>query len=177
VRLRQLAFVACLAALPACVGEIVDVEGSGDLGMDMPPGDEGGGTPPGTPPENPPPNQFQCRNLVTTNNSGEHNPGQDCSSNCHNHGFTMGGTLVKAAGGGPYVGAVITAVDATGKAIDITTYRNGNFYTKQPITFPVKVYASACPDVRPMVTQVQQADAGCNRGGCHVAGAVGPVNL
>jgi hypothetical protein len=28
-----------------------------------------------------------------------------------------------------------------------------------------------------MVTRVTQAEAGCNKGGCHVAGAAGPIRL
>ena len=46
---------------------------------------------------------------------GHHNPGQDCLNSCHNHGFTLAGTLyTSGTGSTPINGATITVVDATG---------------------------------------------------------------
>lgn len=160
-----------------CTGEISDVGGpSGDNGTDA------GLTAdaPAVQPLDAPGSSFACRERVTTNlRDGEHNPGQDCNGACHDHGFTLGGTLyASATGGAPVTGATITVIDATNRQIDVVTAQNGNFFTSQVMVFPVKVIASACPDVRPMVTQVTAADAGCNRSGCHATGAAtGPIHL
>jgi hypothetical protein len=152
-----------------CAGEIRDVGGGG--GGDPSPAPDAGIVEP--------PPSFACRPVVTANlRNGEHNPGQDCNGSCHDHGFTLGGTLfAQVAGAAPFAGATITVIDANGMSFDLVTARNGNFYTEQALAFPAKVIASGCPDVRPMVTQVTAADAGCNRGGCHVAGATGQIHL
>lgn len=119
-----------------------------------------------------------CRNLVNNVGSGTHHPGEDCQGACHNHGFTFGGTLFAAANSTtPLVGATITVVDAAGKTLDVVSQRNGNFYTSQAIAFPVTVTASLCPSVAPMVTKVTATLDGCNKGGCHVAGATGVIHL
>ncbi len=121
---------------------------------------------------------FACRNQVASVGSGHHNPGQDCQGSCHNHGFTLGGTLFAAANSTtPLSGATITVTDAAGKSFDIVSQANGNFYTSQPIKFPVTVTASECPSVAPMVAQVTATMDGCNQSGCHVTGAQGRIHL
>src|SRR5262245_16680908 len=63
---------------------------------------------------------FPCKNAVTTALSGgHHNAGQDCLQGCHNHGFTLSGTLYDAAGTTALPGASITVKDAGGKTFDM----------------------------------------------------------
>ncbi len=121
---------------------------------------------------------FACRNKVTTYGSGHHNAGQNCMSSCHDHGFSLAGTLYSAVNGTtPQAGATITAIDANGATIDLVAQQNGNFYTTQAVAFPVSVTASECPTIAPMTSKVTSADGGCNKSGCHVAGAVGVIHL
>jgi hypothetical protein len=121
---------------------------------------------------------FACRNKVASVGSGHHNAGQDCQGSCHNHGFTLAGTVFTAAGSTTAVsGASITVTDSAGKSFDVVSQADGNFYTSQTIKFPVTVTASECPSVAPMVTQITAAMAGCNQSGCHVSGSQGRIHL
>jgi len=167
--------LACIAAVAGCVGQASPPPG-GD-----PPDARGGADarlvdaalPDG-------PTVFKCRNKITSGlDTGHHNPGQDCQQSCHNHGFFMSGTMYSAASGGqPVVGASITFVDATGMTGDMQTNLNGNFWWSLPVTFPVKIIASLCPDIQPMNAMVTAAGAGCNKTGCHsAAGGAGRVHL
>lgn len=120
---------------------------------------------------------FMCRTKVASVGSGNHNAGMDCQGVCHNHGFTLSGTVFSSAGGGvAVVGASITVKDASGKTFDMVTQQNGNFYTKTPVQFPITVIASSCPDVQKMPTSITSA-GGCNRNGCHQIGAEGHIHL
>ena len=173
--------VLAVALLTGCVGEITEAGGSsnGNTAPDAGTGGGGGGGG-GTPdaPVGTPPPVFACRNAVANVGSGKHHPGEDCQGACHNHGFTLGGTLFAAANSTtPLAGATITVVDAAGKSIDVVSQRNGNFYTSQAVMFPVTVTASLCPSVAPMVTKVTATMDGCGKAGCHVAGATGVVHL
>ena len=94
---------------------------------------------------------------------------------CHNHGFTLSGTIYN--GTTALSGASITVKDAANNTFDMVSQANGNFYTSNAITFPVTVTASLCPDVRPMTAQVMAGNGGCNKTGCHQAGAQGPIHL
>jgi hypothetical protein len=120
--------------------------------------------------------EFACRERVTTGiGDGHHNAGLDCMGSCHNHGFSLAGTLyTSATGSKPVVGASITVVDGAGNTLDMVSQQNGNFWTKQVLVFPVKVTASLCPDVRKMPVAVP-AKTGCNK--CHQIGAVGRIHL
>lgn len=114
-----------------------------------------------------------CRDPVATNASGKHNPGTACAG-CHTGmgapKFTVSGTLYSdAAGTAPVVGATIHVTDATGAQLELTTAQNGNFWTSQTVAYPVRVYASRCPDAVPMVATVA-SPGDCNAGGCHGAG-------
>jgi hypothetical protein len=171
--------VLMIVLLTGCAGQI---EPGGDNGTIAPDagagGGGGGGGGGGTDAGVDAPPAFACRNTVANVGSGNHHPGEDCQGACHNHGFTLGGTIFSAPNSAtPVVGATVTAVDAAGKAVDIVSQRNGNFYTSQAITFPVTVTASACPNVAPMITKVTATMDGCNKGGCHVAGAQGVIHL
>lgn len=126
------------------------------------------------------PGEFTCRNKITMGlDNGHHNPGQDCQQGCHDHGFFMSGTMYSSASGGPpVVGASITFVDANGVTGDMQTNLNGNFWWSLPVAFPVRIIASMCPDIQPMMMMVDAAGAGCNKGGCHSGGgSPGRVHL
>jgi hypothetical protein len=118
---------------------------------------------------------FACRNNVANVGSGNHNAGMDCMDGCHNHGFTLAGTLFAPGTTTPVVGASITVTDAASKTFDMVVQRNGNFYTSTKVTFPVTIAASSCPDVAHMSASV--ATGGCNNSGCHMAGAQGSIHL
>jgi len=121
---------------------------------------------------------FTCRTKVTSVGSGHHNPGQDCNGSCHDHGFTLAGTLFAAPNSTtPQPGATITVIDANNKMIDIVTQANGNFYTGQSLAFPVALIASECPNVQQMNMRITAQQSGCNRTGCHQGGAQGVIHL
>ena len=120
---------------------------------------------------------FACRNKVTLVGDGHHNPGMNCQNGCHNHGFTLSGTVYTTANGAAAVsGATITIKDAAGFTYEAVSQQNGNFFTSSGMTFPVTVVASMCPDTKPMVAKIAAA-GGCNTAGCHVAAAAGRVHL
>jgi hypothetical protein len=112
-----------------------------------------------------------CTNTVASPGSGHHYPGLDCAT-CHaGLGFlgldwTVSGTLFTAPGGGaPVAGATIVVVDRNQQTLELTTYSNGNFYTKAPVAFPVTVQASACPSTVRMTASASPGS--CNKNGCH----------
>jgi hypothetical protein len=120
-----------------------------------------------------------CDQPVTAGlDTGHHNPGLTCiASGCHDGGtagapaWTIAGTVFDALGGTAAVpGATIHLIDGAGADVALVTAQNGNFYSEQAFTFPLTAKASRCPDVIAMVAQVQTADAGCNKAGCHVSG-------
>jgi hypothetical protein len=120
-----------------------------------------------------------CVNQVTTAlGDGHHNPGQDCMNACHNHGFTLAGTIYTSVNSNTAVtGATVSVTDANGQKIAIVSQLNGNFYTSQAVAFPVTVNASSCPNIQKMSAQVAQGQGGCNRTGCHTGGAQGHIYL
>jgi hypothetical protein len=120
---------------------------------------------------------FPCKNLAAANGDGHHNPGQDCLNGCHNHGFTLAGTLYEAGGVTALAGGTVSVKDANGARFDMVAAQNGNFYTSQTIAFPISVYASSCPTSTPMTAAVVTGDGGCNKSGCHASGAQGHVHL
>jgi hypothetical protein len=122
---------------------------------------------------------FQCRDKqpLTAVGDGHHHPGENCLNSCHNHGFTLAGTMTTTATStSPLVGASITVKDANGKTFDMVTQANGNFYTSTSVTFPVTVIASACPSIHAMGSSVTAG--GCNKTGCHaLTGGAGHITL
>lgn len=123
---------------------------------------------------------FKCRDVMTTGvDTGHHNPGQDCQSSCHDHGFYLSGTLYSSAGGGNVVvGAAITYIDANGATGDMRSGLNGNFWWTLPVAFPVRLIASECPSTINPMTATVSSGQGCNRTGCHTAnGGAGRVHL
>ena len=111
-----------------------------------------------------------CAEPTAATESGRHRAGERCAT-CHDGeggpAFTIGGTLFSdAAGSAAVAGVTVTLVNAEGTRIDMVSAENGNFWTDQPVAFPVTTYASSCPDLTAMQTL---ADSGnCN--GCHQAG-------
>jgi hypothetical protein len=126
------------------------------------------------------PAEVACRDTVPGVGGGEHNAGQACIA-CHEADggprFTLAGTLYDdVAGTAPIAGATIIVTDANGATTDLVTQQNGNFWTNEPLVFPVHVAASACPDTVPMIGAITTGD--CSAGGCHAAGsATGRVHL
>jgi hypothetical protein len=135
---------------------------------------EGGGSAADPPPDlgDTPANQaqFTCAPAEAAPPDGHHYPGTACLS-CHGAGvgpaFTLAGTLFGDAGGAqPVAGATIHVLDASLQELTIVTGAGanaGNFWTDVPVTFPLSVAASTCPDVTPMPTQAPIGD--CNS--CH----------
>jgi hypothetical protein len=122
-------------------------------------------------------NNLPCKNTVSPAPTlGRHNPGKCCFDSCHNHGFTLAGTLyTNATGNTGFAGATISIVDAQNKALDIVVNSNGNFYTSTPLSFPVLVLASACPSAVKMEGSTPNGQ--CNAAGCHVGGTALQMHL
>ncbi len=122
-------------------------------------------------------NNLPCKNIVSPAPTlGEHNPGKSCFQSCHNHGFTLAGTLyTNATGNTGFAGATISIVDAQNKTLDIVVNSNGNFYTRQALSFPVLVLASACPSAVKMEGSTPNGQ--CNAAGCHVGGTSSQMHL
>jgi hypothetical protein len=161
--------VSLFALLVACDVGIAPVEGTGG-------GPDGGGSgsapdPTGGNggPDGGAPVEIACDDPVASNQSGEHNAGEPCLS-CHGNGdgpdFTLGGTVYTSlAGGSPVVGATIRLTDANGAELTVVSARNGNFWIRDAIAFPIQVQASACPSTMPMVAPSSVGN--CNASGCH----------
>jgi len=76
------------------------------------------------------------------------NLGEECVG-CHTPGkkagrwpFTAGGTVYRTPGDDPVPGLAgvrVTIADAKGKVLRLTTNRAGNFWTTEPLAFPVAV--------------------------------------
>ncbi len=116
-----------------------------------------------------------CTDPVAPADDGHHRPGDDCMS-CHRQGgdatpYALAGTLYADAGGAaPVAGATLHFMDTAGLDAIVITAANGNFWSVDPITFPLVAFTARCPDVVPMVTALGEADLGCNRAGCHTSG-------
>ena len=125
-----------------------------------------------------------CDNLVTAGlPDGHHDPGQSCiTAGCHDGGaadgtaYTAAGTAYKGTGTAtPYAGATIHLIDANGNDIAVVTAGNGNFFTDQPVAYPVQTKISSCPYTLAMSTQVPAGQGSCNKAGCHDANL--PISL
>ena len=173
--------IACLvlaALLSACPGDVQSGGGSGsDSGTNGPDAkidapklmwvDAASGSGNGLP----------CKNqVVPAPHDGHHFPGQSCFQACHNHGWTVAGTLyTNDTGNTAFVGAHITITDSNNQEIDLITGANGNFYTTQPIAFPILVLASSCPSAVKMNVAVAATGRACNS--CHVGGTSMQMHL
>lgn len=114
-----------------------------------------------------------CINGVAPPNSGHHHPGADCMS-CHdglsaNLRWTVAGTVYAAANSTTAVsGANVEVIDSANKKVLLATSTNGNFYTTQAFTFPVKVRATKCPADSKM--NATATTGSCNSNSCHTTG-------
>jgi hypothetical protein len=139
-----------------------------DPDPDVSAGPDGGGDP--TPDAGG--DDVECIPAATTLPFGNHNSGAACLG-CHTGQsaaprWTLAGTLFDSRQGtAPLPGATISIVDAAGVELTLVTASNGNFYTQQPLTFPVTVSASKCPDTKAMTGKPGSGD--CNS--CHTANA------
>lgn len=162
-----------LAMLAACdVGSVADRDldladaSASDVAADDPSG--AADAAPGT--------QLACDDPVADTASGEHNAGQPCLD-CHSAGgdedapeFRLGGTIYTGlAGGDPVVGATVRITDADGVEHEAVSARNGNFWIRTAIAFPVQAMTSSCPDAMAMAAPIDAAGGNCNSGGCHDA--------
>jgi hypothetical protein len=123
-----------------------------------------------------------CINKQASPGSGHHNAGQDCNGACHDHGFTLAGTLYTTPTGFTAItGATIVAKDAGGHTIQMVSMDDGNFYTTTPVQFPVTVYATECQISQTAsqmsATVLSSSNGGCNKSGCHTTSAQGHVHL
>jgi len=109
--------------------------------------------------------------------SGHHNAGQDCNQGCHNHGFTIAGTLYDSTGAA-IGGAEVRLVDSTGQVISVYTATGasqGNFYSKKSFVGPADIGVRSATGTQTMITAIQStAQAPASTGGacnaCHCAG-------
>lgn len=130
-----------------------------------------------------------CTNAAAPSESYRHQDdekwglgGDGCLGSCHNgqgptvnvgHKLTIAGrvynrrTIPNAA----YVaGAHIFVIDANGQVLDLVTDTEGKFWYDGEVAFPIKTYASGCPDSIPMVDP--SATGNCQEGSggvCHDA--------
>lgn len=107
---------------------------------------------------------------------GKHNEGSNCmQGGCHDGSngapkWTVAGTLYNGVNSVvPVIGATIEVTDAKGKVVKIATSFDGNFHSTEPLTFPLSVRASDCPNDAHMLDHVTSTQ-GCNQSGCHESG-------
>jgi hypothetical protein len=163
-----------LLALSACVGDV----GNGGNGSGSGSGSGSGGIDAAidapklmwTDASNGMGSNLPCKNLATPPGDGHHFPGQSCFQNCHDHGFSVAGTLyTNDTGNTAFPGATITIIDANNQTINMVTNQNGNFYSTANIMWPALVMASACPSAVKMNTAVAATGKACNS--CHPSGS------
>lgn len=114
-------------------------------------------------------------------------PGSDCIA-CHSPGnfaddkaarakeeeekfWTAAGTVFADADGTePLVGAIVRVTDADGNVVEMTSNAVGNFYTADPLTFPILAEVEKDGEIVEM--QGEQSTGACNS--CHACtGSVG----
>ena len=122
-------------------------------------------------------NNLPCENQVLpAPQNGNHFPGQSCFQSCHNHGFTVAGTLyTNATGNTAFGGASITIIDANNVTRKMVVNSNGNFYTRDAVAFPVLTIASSCPSATRM--EASSPNGNCNAGNCHPGGSPQQIHL
>ena len=115
-----------------------------------------------------------CGPLVLGEGGPAMAPGQNCLT-CHSGGenaFTAAGTIFTkpddptSAG---LAGATVILTDATGQQVTLTTNSAGNFYTSQPLTFPLSAELRHGTQVATMVQRVPS-------GGCAACHSTPPAN-
>jgi hypothetical protein len=92
----------------------------------------------------------------------EMRPGENCLSH---HAFSAAGTVFKSAASATsdgLAGAIVTIKDANAKQLSLTSNAVGNFYTLEPLAFPLAIEVAAGGAVQKMRAA---PNGGCN--GCH----------
>ena len=104
------------------------------------------------------------------------NQGEACAS-CHKPDgkapralFTVGGTIFRSSDGEPREtgagGVAIELIDAAGRRVALTSNAAGNFWSKDPVSFPVQVSVRTLPEGAPRVGPPGRCAHGdCNQ--CH----------
>jgi hypothetical protein len=114
--------------------------------------------------------------LAACDNGPLMTPGQDCQP-CHKR-FTVSGTVFRhvdslAADG--LEGASVVITDRDGKSLSLDTNAAGNFYSEEPLHYPLQVEVHDGDVVRKMAPLVESR--GCNA--CHqvppTSGAAGRI--
>ena len=103
-------------------------------------------------------------------------PGSDCLL-CHTAGGGEGGAFTAAGtvftdldGTGGLADVTVRITDADGLIVELTSNSVGNFYTKEPLAFPIDAEVEVGGEVRAMATPVDTAACGS----CHACeGAAG----
>src|SRR5262245_40676052 len=111
-----------------------------------------------------------CKPPNIVHGDGHHNPGMDCMSSCHNHGFSVAGTVLLADRVSPAVNATVTIADPFGNSQDLIVGNNGNFFSYLPVVGAMTVQASLCPSTQAMTGHPTKGT--CNSTGCHEPGGV-----
>jgi hypothetical protein len=119
-------------------------------------------------------NAAACINMQTPPGDGHHNTGKDCMQGCHNHGFTISGTLYTTANSNTAItGATIQITDNNNQVLNLVTMLDGNFYTSTPVAFPLTIVASECPSTTRMTATANTG--ACNS--CHAGGTSMQMHL
>jgi len=150
----------------------VDASGGGGGGADQIDGGGGGGASGDLPTE--------CATIATDVTDTGHHPerydfdqgSHGCiSTGCHDGSsagppYTIAGALYdqRSNGGKPLAGAKVYVKDADGKVVEMTTAKNGFFYSQEAVNGTLTALASGCPTFTPMLGP---ANGNCNLGQCH----------
>lgn len=120
-----------------------------------------------------------CAPRAVVPDDGYHNPGMDCQSGCHNHGYTVSGTVYTGATNDTgFAGATVRITDANNQLFELVTSANGNFHSYAPVAFPATVEVSACPDTTAMPARLRSPTEGrCNAVGCHAQSSRSQIHL
>src|SRR5690606_30977430 len=174
--LRLAVLLIGLASLPAAcgVGSVARDEGGPDVdgGID---GQGGGGGGRDAAPPGADGGRDDCVPAEAEVDDGHHNPGQPCMS-CHGkqgpgpRWYVAGTLYADLAGSEPVAGATILVTDADGETRALVTAQNGNFWSPDPVAYPLQVVATSCPDRAEMLTAVPMGGGSCNKSGCHAEG-------
>jgi hypothetical protein len=97
-------------------------------------------------------------------------PGANCIS-CHSYGniddgpqFSIAGTIFEdGAGTDGFKGAIVRIFDAAGNTFELTSTREGNFFTDEFVAFPISAEVEVDGNIRAMNDPIETGE--CNT--CH----------
>ena len=115
------------------------------------------------------PGAVTCIDAPANLPSGMHNEGMDCMQ-CHgpagaaSNTWTAAGTVfTDLSADTPQPGATVTITDADQKVVEVVSARNGNFWTSEPLTYPLNVNVTCIASLT--MTAAVQSPGSCNA--CH----------